>query len=323
MFYDFLKVVSRRIEDVNIQHPVLLLFDGHASHVTLRAAQFCEEKDIILYSLHPHASHIHQPCDLALFGPMKQVWKEEVGLHKWQLGESFLKKSFPTVFKKTWQKTAIPENAVKGFQKAGIYPFNPAAIDLTRYTSLLRPPAASSRSSGHHQPAASSPSSGHHQPAVSSPSSGHHQPAVPPPATTSQQSAVPPPATTSQQSLLRPPPASSRSSGHHQPAASSHSSGHHQPAVTPPATTSQQPLLRPPPASSHSSGHHQPAATPPATTSQQPLLRPPPPAVPPLATSSQQQAVPPLATTSQQSLLWPPPASSHSSGHQIIDDGSR
>ena len=299
LFYDFLKVVSGKMEDANIQHPVLLLVDGHASHVTLRAAQFCEEKDIILYSLYPHASHIHQPCDLALFGPMKQVWKEEV--HKWQLehlGESFAKKSFPTVFKKTWQKTAIPENAIKGFQKAGIYPFNPAAIDLTRLVTHLAttsqqslwPPPTSSRQSLWPPPASSRQSL---WPPPASSHSGHHQPAVPL-ATTSQQSLWPPPAS-SQQSLW-PPPASSRQSlwpppasspsGHHQPAAGS-PSGHHQPAAGSPSGHHQ-------PAVSSPSGHHQPAV--------------------PLATTSQQSAVP-LATTSQQSL-WPPPASSPSGHHQ-------
>ena len=134
LFYDFLVMFSRCIEEEQIQHPVLLLVDGHASHVTLRAAQFCRDNDIILYSLHPHASHIHQPCDLALFSPMKQVWREEVRhWHMEHLGESFLKKSFPAVFKRTWQKTALAENATKGFEKAGIYPFNPAAIDMSRF----------------------------------------------------------------------------------------------------------------------------------------------------------------------------------------------
>ena len=237
LFYDFLKVVSGKMEDANIQHPVLLLVDGHASHVTLRAAQFCEEKDIILYSLYPHASHIHQPCDLALFGPMKQVWKEEV--HKWQLehlGESFAKKSFPTVFKKTWQKTAIPENAIKGFQKAGIYPFNPAAIDLTRLVTHLAttsqqsavPLATTSQQSA--VPLATTSQ----QQAVPLATTSQQQ-AVPL-ATTSQQSAVPL-ATTSQQSAV---PLATTSQQSAVPLATTS-----QQQAVPLATTSQQPTFAP------------------------------------------------------------------------------
>ena len=109
-------------KNVNVMRPVILFVDGHVSHVTLPAARFCKDRNIILYSLHPHASHLHQPCDLSLFSSMKHVWKEEVKKwHQDNLGESLSKKSFTEVFHKTWVRSATPENAKQGFKKQVLY----------------------------------------------------------------------------------------------------------------------------------------------------------------------------------------------------------
>ena len=62
------------IED-NITFPVLLLFDGHSSHISLELHNFCVTNKIILYCLYPNATHILQPCDVGIFRPLKKGWQ--------------------------------------------------------------------------------------------------------------------------------------------------------------------------------------------------------------------------------------------------------
>jgi hypothetical protein len=47
--------------------PVILLVDGHSTHVTPRVIAFCAAKRIILIRLVSHSSHISQPLNLCVF----------------------------------------------------------------------------------------------------------------------------------------------------------------------------------------------------------------------------------------------------------------
>ena len=56
-----------------IEFPIIIFMDGHTSHVNLAVAEFCRDHQIILYRLPAHASHILQPLDYAVFGPVKNL----------------------------------------------------------------------------------------------------------------------------------------------------------------------------------------------------------------------------------------------------------
>jgi DDE superfamily endonuclease len=56
------------------EKPVILLLDGHASHKTLAAVEFCRAKHITLLSFPPHTTHKLQPLNLCFFGPLKTFY---------------------------------------------------------------------------------------------------------------------------------------------------------------------------------------------------------------------------------------------------------
>lgn len=62
----------------NIIKPILLLVDGHKSHMSLMLSTLCEELQIILYALPPNTTHILQPADVSVFAPVKTYWKSTV-----------------------------------------------------------------------------------------------------------------------------------------------------------------------------------------------------------------------------------------------------
>ena len=53
---------------------LVLLVDGHSSHIDLEVSKFCRDQQIHLYCLPPHTSHITQPLDVGFFGALKTAW---------------------------------------------------------------------------------------------------------------------------------------------------------------------------------------------------------------------------------------------------------
>ena len=58
----------------NAKSPVLVLYDGHKSHISLPLIQWAKENHIILFVLPPHCSHLLQPLDISCFGPFEVSW---------------------------------------------------------------------------------------------------------------------------------------------------------------------------------------------------------------------------------------------------------
>ena len=50
----------------------LLVCDGHDSHISGNFIAYCIQNKITLLILPPHTSHILQPLDISIFGPLKK-----------------------------------------------------------------------------------------------------------------------------------------------------------------------------------------------------------------------------------------------------------
>ena len=59
------------------QTPTLILYDGHKYHINLTLTEWAKKRNIILFVLPPHTSHITQPLDVAVFGPLKAMYNME------------------------------------------------------------------------------------------------------------------------------------------------------------------------------------------------------------------------------------------------------
>jgi hypothetical protein len=56
--------------------PRVLIYDGFGTHETLEILEYCFENNIILCRLPSHTSHKLQPCDVAVFAPLKAAYRE-------------------------------------------------------------------------------------------------------------------------------------------------------------------------------------------------------------------------------------------------------
>ena len=107
------------------EEPHLIILDGHHSHKTLAAVEFCREHGIVLITLPPHCTHRLQPCDVTFFKPLKSAYNSFCDA--WMASHPAQRITFfdiSEIFGKAYNKTASVGSAVKGFATCGIWPFN-------------------------------------------------------------------------------------------------------------------------------------------------------------------------------------------------------
>lgn len=122
----FLKQVANR-------RPILLIFDGHSTHVTLKLIEEALKENITILKLPPHTSHMLQPMDLSVFKTFKYSWDEE--LIKWQrlnVGLKLPKKIFSEMIINIWENID-KEIIINGFKKGGIYPIDKKIIPRSKF----------------------------------------------------------------------------------------------------------------------------------------------------------------------------------------------
>lgn len=133
-FYDYVKNVFHRfLVKNNIQFPVLLFLDGHKSHLTYELSLLCNELNIEVIALYPNATRILQPCDVAVFRPIKMGWKKAIReFYEQNPGEVLNKMTFAPLLEKVLANNIKRDTLINGFRACGLFPFNPDAIDYTK-----------------------------------------------------------------------------------------------------------------------------------------------------------------------------------------------
>lgn len=115
-----------------IEGQKLLIGDNLASHFSPRVVELANEKQIYFTSLPPNSTHLSQPLDVAVFRPMKSVWRRI--LDNWRKESrrkgSIPKEHIPPLFKQLWEELqpGIKSNLKSGFRTTGLLPFNPQAL---------------------------------------------------------------------------------------------------------------------------------------------------------------------------------------------------
>ena len=116
----------------------ILILDGHGSHVTLDFMKHCRDHKIILLRLVPHTSHLCQPLDVGLFGPLKSTLSAKLE-PLFQTEVSRIRKSeWLTAFAEAREDTFSESNVLGGWRGAGLLPFDPDKV--LRHIVVVPPP---------------------------------------------------------------------------------------------------------------------------------------------------------------------------------------
>ncbi|XP_045213569.1 uncharacterized protein LOC123564232 [Mercenaria mercenaria] len=124
IFLDYLKMhFSKYVPASN--EPVLLMFDGHKSHVNMTLKEWGESRNLVFFVIPPHTSHITQPLDVGCFGPMKRAYHSECQAYMRRTpGLQINKLNIAELSGKAYNKAVTPANLIAAFKKSGIYPIN-------------------------------------------------------------------------------------------------------------------------------------------------------------------------------------------------------
>ena len=108
----------------------MLFVDGHKSHLSLELIDLACKKNVNLI-LHPTTHHTRiTPLDMAVFKSFKDQFFKSVRVLSFSKKNFIVSKhDFAAVVKDPFEKAFSMSNIKAGFSKAGIYPFNPNAID--------------------------------------------------------------------------------------------------------------------------------------------------------------------------------------------------
>ncbi|XP_041361896.1 uncharacterized protein LOC121377863 [Gigantopelta aegis] len=125
----FLKFINHFDKHAGPERPVLLLIDSVSSHVDMSVFQSAAEKGIEIYRLLPNATHLMQPLDRGVFGPLKLKWHQVVRKHyREHPGAKIGKLNFSEKLKEVYYEFYKPLTVINSFKVTGIYPIDSTKI---------------------------------------------------------------------------------------------------------------------------------------------------------------------------------------------------
>ena len=126
----YLKWFKFFIKSIPPARPVLLIEDGHSSHITLEVIELARENDIHLLCLPSHLSHILQPLDIGVFKSFKTHYPKACRKYTFNNpGRVITSEVLASLVCDAWAHSITPVNILAGFKKTGISPFNPSEVD--------------------------------------------------------------------------------------------------------------------------------------------------------------------------------------------------
>ncbi|KLO08249.1 DDE-domain-containing protein, partial [Schizopora paradoxa] len=105
--------------------PILLILDGHGSHLTDEMVELAIKNNIHLLCLPPHCTHKLQPLDVGIFGPLQCLWEEECDDQVDLTDESISIEEVPKSYLKVHSQAFKEETIRNAWKSAGISPLNP------------------------------------------------------------------------------------------------------------------------------------------------------------------------------------------------------
>ena len=116
------------IQDQLARGPVILIFDGHQSHINLPLLKKDNDKGIYLLRLPPNTTHALQPLDVG-FWPYEDPLEAITQNTPIETRVSRLDRSlFQQFMKIIYQEDANPEYLRSAFRRLGIYPLSEYAV---------------------------------------------------------------------------------------------------------------------------------------------------------------------------------------------------
>ena len=129
----------------------MLVLDGHESHINAEFDEYCKANNIVPLCLPSHSSHLTQPLDVGVFGPLKKAYGAQISFLARAHVTHITKDDFFPAFRTAFETVFTEQNIDGGFRGAGLVPFSPEAV-ISKLDVKLRTPTPPRTSDGLPQP---------------------------------------------------------------------------------------------------------------------------------------------------------------------------
>ena len=125
----FAKFIDHFDKHAGTDRPVLLLIDSVSSHIDLSVFSEASSKGIELYRIVPNATHLMQPMDKGVFGPLKSKWHMIVRKYtRENPGKCINRENFAEKLTEAFLLFYKPLTVINAFRASGIYPVDSSVI---------------------------------------------------------------------------------------------------------------------------------------------------------------------------------------------------
>jgi hypothetical protein len=124
--------------------PRVLICDGFGTHATLEILEHCFANNILLCRLPSHTSHKLQPCDIAVFSPLKVAYRDNVERMERGGVNTIGKQHFTALYSPAREVSFTRRNVLAGWSKGGLFPFDPQRVlrEMEKPPNPTQPPTA-------------------------------------------------------------------------------------------------------------------------------------------------------------------------------------
>ena len=134
----FKKMFMPIVKHLTDSGPVVLFFDGHYSHISVELVELAKANKIHLVLLPSNTTHVLQPLDVGVYGPLKQAWKRVLNTYKIKTRAANIgKEEFPSLLAQLWESSFQASHLIGGFRESGLCPFTESAIPTWKIAPSL------------------------------------------------------------------------------------------------------------------------------------------------------------------------------------------
>ena len=108
----------------------LLIINGHKSHVSLQFIKYCKAYKIVPLCLPPHSTHILQPLDVSIFGPLARAYKKQLYNTALYGALAITKQEFLEIYQAAYSEAISSTNIASTWRATGLIPYNPFTVLL-------------------------------------------------------------------------------------------------------------------------------------------------------------------------------------------------
>ena len=134
IFHDWFQKFICKVE----VRPILLLFDGHLTHLSATTLELTLAENISLVKLPAHCTYVLQPLDVLCFSPLKAHYEKFLTEFVHQPGgrQKLTKPALCNLIASIWKKGLPVENMITGFKNTGTFPVGANKYKISRLVKV-------------------------------------------------------------------------------------------------------------------------------------------------------------------------------------------